>query len=395
MAPRVEIVNIAGSKAIDDPEYRYKMPLVYGKIEGRGNGIKTVIPNITDVATSLHRSPGEVNKFFGCELGAQTSYAPETDRAVVNGAHNDATLRAFMKRYIDVFVLCPACGLPETQYKIKDKHIYHRCKACGAKEEVDMSHKLCTYILAQDKKAKKEKSKEKKQKGSDDDTKKKKKKKDKEKEKEIDENADKKKKKKDKHKSKKKKSTSPTGSKDENYAEDKKVADFDDLSCDDVSAMEIAVQATKNFLARNPHASAKDIIEVVLNEQMASALKSHDKVHIFAQAALTSDFFKLKLISKYAPVFSQLTNDNPIMLRHLISALEGICIDNPKHFPVMLKQMYDEDILEEDVILLWASEGRGEYTLEKVDEEMRVLLRSQAEPVVVWLQDDESDEDDD
>merc|ERR1712176_693263 len=106
----------------------------------------------TDVATSLHRSPGEVNKFFGCELGAQTSYAPETDRAVVNGAHNDATLRAFMKRYIDVFVLCPACGLPETQYKIKDKHTYHRCKACGAKEEVDMSHKLCTYILAQDKK---------------------------------------------------------------------------------------------------------------------------------------------------------------------------------------------------------------------------------------------------
>jgi len=235
--------------------------------------------------------------------------------------------------------------------------------------------------------------KRKKQKGSDDDKKKKKKK---EKEKEIEESADKKKKKKDKHKSKKKKSTSPTGSKDENYSEDKKVADFDDLSCDDVSAIEIAVQATKVFLARNPDAPVKEITEVVLNEQMASALKSHDKVHIFAQAALTPDFFKLKLISKYAPVFSQLMNDNPIMSRHLISALEGICIDNPKHFPVMLKQMYDEDILEEDVILLWASEGRGEYTLEKVDEEMRVLLRSHAEPVVVWLrQDDESDEDDD
>merc|ERR1712129_56417 len=154
---RQVIVNLAGTKPIDDPEYRYKMPLVFGKIEGRGNGIKTVIPNITDVALSLHRLPGEVNKFFGCELGAQTSYAIETDRAVVNGAHDDATLRAFMKRYIDVFVLCPACGLPETQYKIKDKHIYHRCKACGAKEEVDMRHKLCTYILAQDKKAKKEK----------------------------------------------------------------------------------------------------------------------------------------------------------------------------------------------------------------------------------------------
>merc|ERR1712228_808595 len=126
---------------------------------GRGNGIKTVIPNITDVALSLHRSPGEVNKFFGCELGAQTTYSAETDRAVVNGAHTDVALQTLMKRYIQEFVLCPSCGLPETEYKIKNDTIWHKCAACGAKEMVDMSHKLCTYILAQDKKAKKENKK--------------------------------------------------------------------------------------------------------------------------------------------------------------------------------------------------------------------------------------------
>ena len=59
------IINISGNTPVDDPEYRYKMPAVYGKIEGRGNGIKTVIPNISDVGLSLHRSPAEVNKFFG------------------------------------------------------------------------------------------------------------------------------------------------------------------------------------------------------------------------------------------------------------------------------------------------------------------------------------------
>ena len=47
------IVNIAGSTPIDDPEYRYKMPLPFGKIEGRGNGIKTVIPNMVEVAQEL------------------------------------------------------------------------------------------------------------------------------------------------------------------------------------------------------------------------------------------------------------------------------------------------------------------------------------------------------
>jgi translation initiation factor 5 len=146
------IINIAGLTPVDDPEYRYKMPAVFGKIEGSGNGIKTAIPNITDVALSLHRQPGEVNKFFGTELGAQSRYNADTDRAIVNGAHTDAVLQDLIRRYVEKFVLCPNCGLPETEYKIKGGIIYHRCKACGAKEPVDMTHKLCNYILAEEKK---------------------------------------------------------------------------------------------------------------------------------------------------------------------------------------------------------------------------------------------------
>ena len=68
----------------------------------------------------------------------------------MNGAHTDIALQNLMKRYIDKFVLCPGCGLPETEYKIKSgKEISHRCKACGFKGPVEMSHKLVTYILAQ------------------------------------------------------------------------------------------------------------------------------------------------------------------------------------------------------------------------------------------------------
>jgi len=157
-----QIINISGANPVDDPEYRYKMPAVFGKIEGSGNGIKTAIPNITNVAFSLHRDPGEVNKFFGCELGAQTTYNEETDRAIVNGAHTDDTLQKLIHRYVEGFVICPTCGLPETKYSIKSGCIWHRCAACGAKEMIDMNHKLTNYILAQDKKKKKEKQKKKK-----------------------------------------------------------------------------------------------------------------------------------------------------------------------------------------------------------------------------------------
>jgi translation initiation factor 5 len=136
------------------------MPTVFGKLEGKGNGSKTVVPNISEVALSLHRDPGEVNKFFGCELGSQTTYNTETDRAIVNGHHTDTVLQQLIHKYIQLFVICPNCGLPETEYKIKAGVIFHKCAACGAKEMVDMTHKLCTFILAQDKKARADAKKE-------------------------------------------------------------------------------------------------------------------------------------------------------------------------------------------------------------------------------------------
>ena len=50
---------------------------VQSKIEGRGNGIKTVIPNMVEVAQALNRNPAYPTKYFGCELGAQSRYNAE------------------------------------------------------------------------------------------------------------------------------------------------------------------------------------------------------------------------------------------------------------------------------------------------------------------------------
>lgn len=134
---------------------------------------------------------------------------------------------------------------------------------------------------------------------------------------------------------------------------------------------------------------------MVTNQQMSSALKAHEKILILAKAAITPQFFKTKDISKYAPAFAKIANGNAIIERHLIASLEALCVDKPKNFPVMLKQFYDEDVLEEETILAWAEEGRNEYTLAEVDEETRAVLRGEAEPVVVWLQEPDSDDEDD
>jgi len=158
--------------------------------------------------------------------------------------------------------------------------------------------------------------------------------------------------------------------------------------------LDLAVEGTRKFLEENPDASVKEIVELVTNQQMASALKAHDKIHIFIRAAITPQFFKNKEIEKYAPVVVNIANGNKIMERRLISSLEFINKDKPKNFPVMIKQFYDEDALQEETILEWADEGRSEFTLDAVDEETRAALRGEAEPVVVWLQEADSEDED-
>ena len=51
------LLNISGTAVNEDPSFRYKMPRLVGKIEGRGNGIKTIVVNMEDIATSINRPP--------------------------------------------------------------------------------------------------------------------------------------------------------------------------------------------------------------------------------------------------------------------------------------------------------------------------------------------------
>jgi translation initiation factor 5 len=222
-----------------------------------------------------------------------------------------------------------------------------------------------------------------------------------------DEDKDKKKDKKDKKKDKKEKDKKEEKNGDKDYLKEamfgKKEADGfgsdgDDASVaseagvDDAGALKLAVDGTRKYIEQNPKASPAEIAEVVTNQQMASALKSHDKVQIIVRASITPQFFKNKEIQKCAPIITGITNGNRIMERHLISSLEALCIDKPKNFPVMIKQLYDEDALEEQAILEWADEGRSEFTYAAVDEDTRAALRGEAEPVVVWLQEADSEE---
>lgn len=142
------MINI--KRDVQDPYYRYKMPRIQCKIEGKGNGIKTVFVNLADVGKALARPPSYVTKFFGAEVGALSQVDDRTQKYLVNGVHDQEKLQSLLDVFILKFVLCPACENPETVLKVskKDATITRTCQACGNRALVDMQHKLVSYIRA-------------------------------------------------------------------------------------------------------------------------------------------------------------------------------------------------------------------------------------------------------
>ena len=97
-------------------------------------------------APRIRRS--DTTKYFGTELGAQTKFEDASGLAIVNGAHETGRLSQLLEGFIKRFVQCGQCNNPETEIVVTKKEtIELQCKACGAVTQVDMRHKLCTFIL--------------------------------------------------------------------------------------------------------------------------------------------------------------------------------------------------------------------------------------------------------
>jgi len=163
----------------------------------------------------------------------------------------------------------------------------------------------------------------------------------------------------------------------------------------DNAAFDEAVKATRKYVTSNPTSTVAATVEVVKNQQMASALKSYERVQIFMAAVITPEFFKNGDVGRHKDALERLIGGNQIVMRHAIAGAERMLVDTPKVFPVLLKTLYDEDVVDEDAILLWAGCEGGEEDeyLVVLDEGKRGKLREAAKPLVEWLEEAESEED--
>lgn len=315
-------------------------------------------------------------------------------------------------------------------YKVKNGEIFSTCAACGAKEPLDLTHKLCVFILAQDKRRKKEKKdkknkekkKDKKDKGDDDDDDGKKKKKDK---KEKKEKKDKKKKKDKKEEqededdendeedngsdnSEENAAAEPSDEEDDEDDEEvnavsEKVEDatLNDVT-DGMTAKETSVSVFSQYMqGEGKTAKPSQVVDYLKKLQESNTLMLKECAYIMVGSVFNENVIKSAQVKAYCNVLTALVNTdaNKFMARHLIGAIEDFFGSKYptliKGFPLVLKQLYDEDVLEEDVILDWASQGvTYEFSPQSMTGEQIKQLRTSAEPFITWLKEADEGSDD-
>lgn len=122
-----KLINIRGTTNINDDFYRYKME----EVSITQEGVKFAFNNIDQIATSLRRDPKEIVSFLQKHFGGQFQY--KNGKVLTSKADlTKNVLQDAIYIYIENFVLCKTCKLPETQKNIDKKRTIFTCEACSA-----------------------------------------------------------------------------------------------------------------------------------------------------------------------------------------------------------------------------------------------------------------------
>ena len=124
------MININGSK---DNSYRYKMPVFQCEIKGNGNGIYTIITNLNDVSKYINHPPTILLKFLSSYNGSMAN----EEKMSITGRYTSDELQKTIQIYINRFVICSKCNIPETIPQInkqskKNIILELKCSSCGS-----------------------------------------------------------------------------------------------------------------------------------------------------------------------------------------------------------------------------------------------------------------------
>ncbi len=132
------MLNVNGS---NDLFYRYKMCRVNVSNRGNGNGQFTVINNLEEICKTINTPSEILYKYIANDLGSSFNEKKKS----ITGTHLQDTVQKTIFSYINDFVICSKCGIPEILYLLKDKNIIEsKCSACGSYNCIKNNNKINT-----------------------------------------------------------------------------------------------------------------------------------------------------------------------------------------------------------------------------------------------------------
>jgi translation initiation factor 2 subunit 2 len=109
---------------------RFQIPVPRIFYEGK----TTVLDNFASIADALNRDPDHLMKFLLQELG--TAGKIEGHRGIFQGKFTEQAIQNQIEAYVDEYVICTECKLPDTHLIKSDRVLMLKCDACGAHRPV-------------------------------------------------------------------------------------------------------------------------------------------------------------------------------------------------------------------------------------------------------------------
>lgn len=101
----------------------------------RPEGHVTVYENFQDTVDIMGREADHFLKYLQDELGT-SAQIDERGRARLTGEFNERRIQDVLDEYVETYVICPECGLPDTKLTTERGAEILMCDACGARSSV-------------------------------------------------------------------------------------------------------------------------------------------------------------------------------------------------------------------------------------------------------------------
>lgn len=100
---------------------------------------------------STFRQPSNLSldllKYLGYALNCKASGATKKAPASLSGHYESGELSALVQEFIEAFVLCSVCGLPELVFQVRKKQMRAQCRGCGSRQTVSAGEKFDKFAV--------------------------------------------------------------------------------------------------------------------------------------------------------------------------------------------------------------------------------------------------------